>query len=153
MSSRLFIEVRERRGLAYFVHTSVDTYQDCGYISTQAGVEHGKLEQTIRVILEEYKKIAISGVSEKELQNAKDYIKGRSIMGFEASDDVAMFFIDQEMHKEKILTPEEVFAKIDAVTEQDVLRVCKDIFCQEKLNCAIVGPHKNQKKIEEILNS
>lgn len=153
MSSRLFIEVRERRGLAYFVHTSVDTYQDCGYISTQAGVEHGKLEQTIKVIIEQYGKIAESGVSAKELQNAKDYIKGRSVMGFEASDDVAMFFIDQEMHKEKILTPDEVFAKIDAVSQDDILRVSKDIFRKEKLNCAIVGPHKNSKKILELLKS
>ena len=152
MSSRLFIEIRERRGLAYFVHTSVDTYQDCGYIGTQAGVEHKKLEQTIKVILDEYKKVALEGVTSKELQNAKDYIKGRSIMGFEASDDVAMFFIDQEMHKEKILTPEEVFAKIDAVTEQDILRVGKDVFSGKKLNCAIVGPHKNIKKIEAILS-
>lgn len=153
MSSRLFIEVRERRGLAYFVHTSIDTYQDCGYIATQAGVEHAKLEQTIKVVLDEYEKIAENGVSAKELQKAKDYVKGRSIMGFEASDDVAMFFIDQEMHKEKILTPDEVFAKIDAVTEQDIVRVSRDIFRKEKLNCAIVGPHKNMKKILSILNS
>jgi len=153
MSSRLFIEVRERRGLAYFVHTSVDTYQDCGYIGTQAGVEHKKLEQTIKVIIEQYKKIADEGVSVKELQNAKDYIKGRAIMGFEASDDVAMFFIDQEMHKEKILTPEEVFAKVDAVSLDDIQRVGKDIFRKDKLNCAIVGPHKNVKKIEEILKT
>ncbi|EKD58331.1 MAG: hypothetical protein ACD_56C00148G0012 [uncultured bacterium] len=151
MSSRLFIEVRERRGLAYFVHTSIDTYEDCGYISTQAGVEHGKLLQTIEVILEQYEKISVEGVSAKELQKAKDYIKGRSIMGFEASDDVAMFFIDQEMHKEKILTPNEVFAKIDAVSQDDIIRVAKDIFRKEKLNCAIVGPHKNDKKILSIL--
>lgn len=151
MSSRLFIEVRERRGLAYFVHTSIDTYQDCGYISTQAGVEHEKLEQTMRVILDEYDKLAESGVSEKELKKAKEYLKGRAIMGFEASDDVAMFFIDQEMHKEKILTPEEVFAKIDSVTQEDIVRVSRDIFRKEKLNCAIVGPHRNNKKIEEIL--
>lgn len=151
MSSRLFIEVRERRGLAYFVHTSVDTYQDCGYLGTQAGVEHKNLEQAITVILDEYGKIATEKVEEKELQKAKDYVKGRSVMGFEASDDVAMFFIDQEMHKEKILTPKEVFEKIDAVTAEDVLRVAQDIFKKEKLNLAIVGPHKNNKKIAKLM--
>ncbi len=151
MSSRLFIEVRERRGLAYFVHTSVDTYQDCGYIGTQAGIEHKNLGQAIEVILNEYKKIATQKVSEKELQKAKDYIRGRSVMGFEASDDVAMFFIDQEMHNEKIMLPEEVFAKIDAVTAADILRVAKDIFQKEKLNLAIVGPHKNIKKISDLM--
>ncbi len=151
MSSRLFIEVRERRGLAYFVSTSVDTYQDCGYIGTQAGIEHKKLSQAIEVILNEYKKIATEKVFEKELQKAKDYVRGRSVMGFEASDDVAMFFIDQEMHKEKILSPKEVFARIDAVTTKDILRVAKDIFKKEKINLAIVGPHKNDKQIAKLM--
>lgn len=151
MSSRLFIEIRERRGLAYFVHTSVDTYQDCGYIATQAGVEHNKIEQTIAAILAEYKKIATQPVEIKELQKAKDYVKGRAVMGFEASDDVAMFFIDQELHKEKIMTPKEVFAKIEAVTVEDILRVGKDVFRNDKLNLAIVGPHKNSAKIKKIL--
>ncbi|HBI33855.1 MAG TPA: hypothetical protein DEA43_04410 [Candidatus Moranbacteria bacterium] len=152
MSSRLFIKIRERQGLAYFVHTSVDTYQDCGYIATQAGIDHKKVEQTIKAILEEYKKISLEKVDAKELQKAKDYVKGRAVMGFEASDDMAMFFIDQEMHKEKILTPKEVFAKVDAVTLEDILRVSKDVFQNNKLNLAIVGPHKNSKKIEEMLN-
>jgi predicted Zn-dependent peptidase len=152
MSSRLFTEIRERRGLAYFVRTSVDTYQDCGYIGTQAGVEHGKLEETIDVILKEYKKIANEKVSAKELQNAKDYVKGKGVMEFEASDEVAMFYIDQEMHKEKILTLKEVFAKVDAVTPEDILRVAKDVFKSNKLNVAIIGPHKDNKKIEKILN-
>ncbi|HAS00295.1 MAG: Peptidase M16 domain protein [Candidatus Moranbacteria bacterium GW2011_GWC2_37_73] len=151
MSSRLFIKIRERQGLAYFVHTSVDTYQDCGYIATQAGIDHKKVEQTIKAILEEYKKISLEKVDAKELQKAKDYVKGRAVMGFEASDDMAMFFIDQEMHKEKILTPKEVFAKVDAVTLEDILRVSKDVFQNNKLNLAIVGPHKNSKKIEEML--
>lgn len=151
MSSRLFLEIREKLGLAYFVHTSVDTYQDCGYISTQAGVQHNKLEKTIEVTLKEYRKVADSGVSEKELQNAKDYVKGRAVMGLEASDDMAMFYIDQELHKEKVLTPEQVFAKIDEVTTSDVKRVAQDIFQGKKLNVAIIGPHRNNKKILDIL--
>ena len=134
MSSRLFIKIRERQGLAYFVHTSVDTYEDCGYIATQAGIDHKKVEQTITAILEEYKRISLEKIDAKELQKAKDYVKGRAVMGFEASDDVAMFFIDQEMHKEKILSPKEVFAKVDAVTLEDILRVSKDVFQSSKLN-------------------
>ena len=152
MSSRLFMEVREKRGLAYFVRTSVDTYEDCGYIGTQAGVEHKNLKKTVETIMSEYAKIGKEKVDEKELQKAKDYIKGKAVMGFEASDDVAMFFIDQEMHKEKIMTPQEVFAKIDAVTVNDIQRVAKDIFASKKMNLAIVGPHKNKKEIESLLN-
>ena len=98
------------------------------------------------------KKIATVIVGEKELQKAKDFVKGKGVMEFEASDEVAMFFIDQEFHKEKILTLNEVFAKIDAVTSKDILRVAKDVFKTNKLNVAIIGPHKNNKKIERILN-
>jgi predicted Zn-dependent peptidase len=151
MSSRLFLEIREKRGLAYSVRTGVDTYQDCGYIATQAGIEHKKVQQTIEVILKEYKKIATVKVGKKELQKAKDFVKGKGVMEFEASDEVAMFFIDQEFHKEKILTLDEVFAKIDAVTSNDILRVAKDVFKKNKLNVAIIGPHKNDAKIKNIL--
>lgn len=152
MSSRLFTEVRERRGLAYRISTGVEAYEDCGYIATQAGVDHGKLELTIKTILEEYKKISEKKIDSKELQKAKDFIKGKSIMDFESSDEVAMFFIDQEVSKKKILTLKEIFEKIDKVTENDILRVAKSVFQKRKLNLAVIGPHKNEKKIAKLLN-
>ncbi|EKE10945.1 MAG: Peptidase M16 protein [uncultured bacterium] len=151
MSSRLFIEVRERRGLAYYVRTGGDSYADCGYLATQAGVEHKNLGEAVKVILEEYKKIATEKVSEKELQKAKDYIKGRSVMGFESSDEVAMFFIDQQIKRKKIMTLEEVFSRIDKVTTNDILRVAKQILKEETLNLAVIGPHKNEKKVMDWL--
>jgi len=152
MSSRLFIEVREKKGLAYYVRTSGDSFQDCGYLATQAGVEHKNLKITLKTILKEYRKIATQEVSEKELQNAKDYIKGKSVMGLESSDEVAMFFIDQEVSKGKIMMTEEIFAKIEKVTTKDILRVAKDIFQNKKLNLSVIGPHKNEKEIKDILN-
>ncbi|PJA87011.1 MAG: hypothetical protein CO141_01720 [Candidatus Moranbacteria bacterium CG_4_9_14_3_um_filter_42_9] len=151
MSSRLFIEVRERRGLAYYVRTSVENYQDCGYLATQAGVEHKNLDLTVQTILAEYKKIATEKVAEKELQRAKDYIKGKSVMGLESSDEVAMFFITQEIKKQKILTIQEIFRRIDKVTTGDILRVAKDIFQPAKLNLAVIGPHKKQAKLEALM--
>ena len=83
MSSRLFSEVREKRGLAYSVHTGTEAYADAGYLATQCGVEHENLEKTIAVILEEYQKIAREKVPEEELQKAKEYIKGKMAMGLE----------------------------------------------------------------------
>lgn len=151
MSSRLFTEVREKRGLAYSVHTDTDTYVDCGYIATQAGVEHENLEETVKIILAEYKKTTIEKVSEKELRNAKDYIKGRSVMGLEQSDEVAMYCADQEVRKNKIMTPEEFFANVEKVTADDVLRVAKNVFKDKNLNLAVIGPHRLQKKLEKIL--
>jgi len=151
MSSRLFIEVRERRGLAYSVRTGVDSFRECGYIATQAGVEHENLEKTVEVILSEYKKISTEITGEKELQKAKDFVKGKGVMGFEASDEVMMFFIEQEMKKEKIMTLPEIFAKIDKVTADDILRVAKDVFRENTLNLAVIGPHRDAKKIEKLL--
>ena len=151
MSSRLFIEVREKRGLAYYVRSGVEAFKDCGYFSTSAGVEHKNIEKAIEIILEEYKKISENLVSERELQKAKDFIKGKSSMGLEASDEVAMFFIGQELRKKKIMKIEEIFAHIDKVKTSDVLRVARDIFQNKKLNLAIIGPHNNNAKIKKIL--
>lgn len=151
MSSRLFIEVREKRGLAYYVRTIVENYEDVGYIATQAGVEHKNLELAVKTILGEYKKISREKVSAKELQKAKDCVKGKSVMGMEASDEVAMFFIDQEVMKGKILTLKEKFRLIDEVTENDILKVAKDVFQNKKLNLAVIGPHKDGKKIVSLV--
>ena len=151
MSSRLFIEVRERKGLAYYVRTGTEEYQDCGYIATQAGVEHKNLGITVKTILKEYRKITEKEVSKKELKKAVDYIKGKSIMGFEASDAVAMFFTEQELIKGRVMTMEEIFEKIDKVTVSDIQRVARDIFKTNKLNLAVIGPHKNADKFKNSL--
>lgn len=151
MSSRLFIEVRERRGLAYYVRTSVEAYKDAGYIATQAGVEHKNLELAIKTILAEYKKITRQKIGAEELKKAKDFIRGKTIMSLEESDEVAMFHVDQETSKKKILTPTEIFALIDKVTVSDIARVAKNVFQNKKLNLAVIGPHKNGKKLEKIL--
>jgi predicted Zn-dependent peptidase len=151
MSSRLFSEVREKRGLAYAVHSDADYYADCGYIATQVGVEHKNLKKTIEIIMQEYRKLTNELVSEKELQMAKDYIRGKAVMSFEASDDVAMFFGDQEISKNKIMSLAEIFAKIDAVTLNDLKRVAKAVFRTEKMNLAIIGPQKITKELENLL--
>ncbi len=150
-SSRLFVEIREKRGLAYGVHTDIGSYADCGYLATQTGVDHSKLEETIKIILEEYKKISTQKVTTQELNKAKDYVKGTSVMNFESSDEVAMFHIDQEVRKGKIMTMTEIFKQIDKVTEADILRVAKDIFRNNKLNLAVIGPHKNIQNLSKIL--
>lgn len=151
MSSRMFISVRERRGLAYSVSTFSDTMQDVGYLATQCGVEHANLEETIKTVLEEYKLISRELVPERELLKAKEYIKGSAVMGLESSDEVVSYLVDQELIKGEIRLPEEVFAKIDAVTPEDVMRVAQAIFVEKTLNLAIIGPHKATKKLEGLL--
>jgi len=151
MSSRLFIEVREKKGLAYYVRTNTEAFEECGYLATQAGVEHKNLTLALETILAEYRKIATEKVAEKELQKAKDYIKGKMVMGMEASDEVAMFHVGQELARREILKRAEIFARIDKVTPADILKIAKDIFRAEKLNLAIIGPHKNSEKLQKML--
>ncbi|MFA5961112.1 MAG: pitrilysin family protein [Parcubacteria group bacterium] len=152
MSSRLFMEVREKKGLAYYVRTNTESFEECGYLATQAGVEHKNLTLALETILAEYKKIATEKVPEKELQKAKDYIKGKMVMGMEASDEVAMFFVGQELSRREILKREEIFRRVDSVTPEDILQVAKDIFQNKKLNLAIIGPHKNSEKLQKLLS-
>ncbi len=151
MSSRMFSEIREKRGLAYYVHTNVEAYSDCGYIETSVGVEHKNVNLAIQTILGEYKKISIEKVGEKELKKAKEYIKGTAVMHLESSDAVASFFITQEIKRKKIMTQEEIFDKIDKVTPNDIVRVAKNIFVDSKLNLAIIGPHKNKAELQALL--
>lgn len=151
MSSRLFMEVREKRGLAYRVSTGVESYVDCGYIATAAGIEHKNLELVVKTILHEYEMISSQKVEEKELQKAKDFVKGKAVMGLESSDEVAAFFIDQEIQKGKIETLEQIFQQIDKVSADDIRRVAKDIFKKDKMNLAVIGPHKNEEKLKKLL--
>lgn len=152
MSSRLFISVRERQGLAYYISTGVDSDTDTGFLSTRAGVDNQKVEKAIKTILSEYKKIASVKISQAELRKAKDYIKGSSSISMEASDERASFVAFQELLTGKILTLKQKLAKIEAVTVDDIQRVAQDIFRPEKLNLALIGPFKDKAKFEKILN-
>ncbi len=144
MSSRLFIEVREKRGLAYSVHADNEEFHDCGYFVTQAGLRISDTSDAIKVILEEFNKTKDSLVSTEELRRAKDYSKGKMVLALEDSFKVASFYTAQELLRHEIETPEEVLEKIEAVTAEDIQRVAKDIFVNEKLNLAIIGPFREK---------
>ncbi|MDP2741678.1 MAG: pitrilysin family protein [bacterium] len=153
MSSRLFIKVRERSGLAYSIHTSIDASTDTGYLVTQAGIDHKNLEKSIKIILQEYKNLKDKKITEKELKKAKDYLKGTMSLSLDSSDSQASFYALQELFENKILTVEEKFKKIDEVSADDIKKVADDIFLSEKLNLAVIGPfeEKEKEKIEELL--
>ena len=152
MSSRLWISVRERQGLAYYVGTSIDTDTDTGSLVTRAGVDNKKVDKAIKTILDEYKKISQKKISQSELKKAKDYIKGSTLIGMEASDTQASFYASQELLTNEILTVEQKFAKIEAVTVDDIQRVAQDIFKPEKLNLALIGPFKDKNKFDKLLS-
>lgn len=151
MASRLWEEIREKRGLAYSVHTSFDSNTTYGEFSTYAGVEHHNTEETIRIILTEYAKIREGGVSDSELLRAKESMKGRMALSLEASDDLAFYVGGEEVQTGHPLTIEEVFAKIDRVSKEDIKAVTERMFNADRLNLAIVGPHTNEEKFQKLL--
>lgn len=144
MSSRLFKEVREKLGAAYYVRTYNNSDTDTGSLVTFAGVDNKKLDKVIEAILKEYKKLTKTKVSDIELKKAKECIKGKIILKMEASDAQASFYGMQELLKNDIISMEDIFKKIDNVSSEDIISVAKDIFKNEKLNMALIGPFKNK---------
>ena len=151
MSSRLFIKVRERLGIAYYINTSVEDDTDTGSLVTQAGIHNNKVELGIVAILREYQRIARQKVPAKEIKKAKDNLKGKMTLLLESSDARASFYGAQELLEKKILTPKAIYQKIDKVSQLDIQRVARDIFQPQKLNLALIGPFKDKKIFEKIL--
>ena len=151
MSSRLFIKVREELGAAYYVSTYVNSDTDTGFLVTQAGVDNKKVEKAISAILKEYKDISQKKVSSKELKKSKEHLKGKIALALETSDAKASFYGIKEILENRILTPKDIYDKIDKVTADDVLKVAKDIFQPRKLNLALIGPFKDKEKFQKLL--
>ncbi len=153
MSSRLFLEVRERRGLAYSVRTSMDRYEDVGYMGTYAGLDVKKASEAVKIILEQHYKIASqkSQVTSRELAKAKEFLKGHLALALEDTRDVTSFFTDQALFSPEIKTPDEVFKKIDQVKMEDVMFEAKRLFVPERLNLAIIGPCDNDEEFSKII--
>jgi predicted Zn-dependent peptidase len=146
MSSRLFIQLRERRGLAYYVRSGPEEYHDAGSVSAQAGVEPKNINEAIKVLLAEFSLIAKEVPGQDELTKAKEYLKGRLILELEDSREVATMFGLQELLETKTRTPEEIITEIDKVTAQEVTAVAKKLFVNQGLNLAIIGPFKDEAK-------
>jgi predicted Zn-dependent peptidase len=151
MSSRLFVEIRGKLGLAYYVKTNTDVNPDTGSLVTLAGIDNKKVEKAIFTILKEYRKISQKRVPKTELKKAKDYIKGKTALLLESSDAQASFYAGQELLENKILTLEEIFKKIDKISQSDILKVAKDIFQPQKLNLVLIGPFKDREKFQKLL--
>lgn len=153
MSSRMFTEVREKQGLAYYIKTYNDNDTDTGNFVTFSGLDNKKIFQGISSILKEYEKLTFKKVSEKELQKAKNYLKGKTVLSLESSNAKANFYGIQELLKGEIKEVEDLFKEIDKVTAEDIMRVAKDVFTPEKLNLGIIGPFENKDKFKKILLS
>jgi len=151
MSSRLFLEVREKRGLAYSIHAWADKYRDTGYLAIQAGVAHEKLDKTISTVLAELRKLKRVKVSNAELRKAKQHIKGTMTLALETSDAVATHAAASVVSIGRVRSLAELLKNIDRIDADDIQRVARDLFKSGSLNLAVIGPHPNNQHLYPLL--
>lgn len=149
--SRLFERLREQMGVAYYVGAGADLNTDHGALIASAGVDTKRLMEVIQAILEECMRLRDVAVPAEELTRIKNRISGNMVLGLETSDALANYFGGQEILEKRILTPEEILAKLQAVTAEEIQAVAKDIFQNNKLNLVVIGPHKDESVFQLIL--
>ena len=151
MSSRLFNEVREERGLAYDVGSYLRRYRETGAFVVSAGVDNQKAKEAIEVILKELDKVTRETVPAEELRRAKDFYLGQLELGMENSMNQMLWVGENIVTLGKVRTPEEVMKRIERVTPDDVRRVAKEIFKTSALNLAMVGPEQSEVELNKLL--
>jgi predicted Zn-dependent peptidase len=151
MSSRLFTEVRERRGLAYYVYGLNHSYTDAGTLYAQAGVDIQRIDDAASTIAGELRQIAEEAVPSDELEKAKSFAKGRFVLQLETSQGLIMFGLRREVLESRTPDPEEILAELDKVTAEDVQRVARDVIAERGLNLAVIGPFDDPARFEKLL--
>ncbi|MBI3336815.1 insulinase family protein [Candidatus Peregrinibacteria bacterium] len=151
MSSRMFLNVREARGLCYYIATDVDNYLDAGSLSTSAGVDTSRLEEAIKAIKHEYLSCAQSGITDEELKRAKEYLKGKITLNLEDSEERAHFFGKQVLLYQTVRDIPEYFAEVDRVSAEQVNALAKKLLRVEELRLVVIGKEKDQQKLENLL--
>jgi predicted Zn-dependent peptidase len=152
MSSRLFSEVRERRGLAYYVFGLNQSYTDAGSLYAQAGVDIGRIDDAVSTIVNELRRIAGERVPDDELEKARNFAKGRFVLQLESPQGLTMYGVRREVLEGRVVEPAEVLAELDAVTAEDVSRVAQDVLGNHGLNLAVIGPFDDAERFEKLLS-
>jgi predicted Zn-dependent peptidase len=151
MSSRLFTEVRERLGLAYYVYGHHQSYEDAGTLFSQAGVDINRIDQAVATIVGEFRKMAAEPVPADELRRCKNYLKGRLVLQLEDPRGLLMFGLRREVLENRLVEPEELLDAIERVTAADVQRVARQVIVDDGLNFALVGPFDDQQRFLDLL--
>jgi predicted Zn-dependent peptidase len=151
MSSRLFTEVRERRGLGYYVHAGNTAYTDTGTFYVSAGVDVTRIDEAITTILGELRTIAAEPVPGDELEKARGYAKGRFVLRLESPQGTIQYGLRREVLEGEIEDPDELLRQLDQVTVEDVRRVAQDLFDGKRLYLAVVGPFDEPARFEALL--
>jgi predicted Zn-dependent peptidase len=151
MSSRLFSEVRERRGLAYYVFAANQSYTDAGSLYSQAGVDIARCDEAVETIAYEFHRIASEAVPADELEKARALAKGRFVLRLENPQGMTMFGLSREVLEGRAVEPQEVLEGLDAVTAEDVQRVAEDVIGSNGINLALIGPFEDEDRYAALL--
>jgi len=139
MSSRLFSEIREKRGLAYMVRSGDMSYRDSGFFDIRMGLEAKNINQALQVVKKEMEKIIKRGVTAKELKDAKTHLHGALTLSLEDSSAQATWYLQQALFMNEIKTPTERLKEIDHVTNTQIKKLAEDLFVWDKVRIAIIG--------------
>lgn len=150
MSSRMFDQVREKRGLAYSVRTHTQNYQESGLLFTQAGVPHEKVYDALQAIMNEYHKVKTVTVPKWELDKAKEILTGKMLIKFEDSEELASHYATELILTDKIMTPKELANRFRAVTATEIKAVAQKYFTQERCCVSVVSPKTDMDQIQRI---
>jgi len=151
MSSRLFNEVREKRGLAYEIHSSISGFYDTGMLVISAGVDNRKVSESVSIILKEMRRFKEEMVSHEELERAKEFIIGQIVLALESTSAHMHWLGENKLLLERTLTPLEVMREVKKIKAEDVQRVANKVFVDENLNLALIGPLESAVGIKGIL--
>ncbi len=151
MSSRLFVELRERQGLCYDVSSYVSHFKDAGSFSVYAAVDPSNGPRAVEALMNELRRLDKDGVPEEELHKARELSKGRLLLRMEDTRAVTGWLGGQEILTGEICTPEDIVARLDAITAEDMTRVARDVLRHDKFNLAVVGPHRSDRRFASLL--
>ncbi len=139
MSSRLFQEVREKRGLVYSIFSTSSPFRNFGITFVYAGTSKENLKQVIELILEQYCIIKKEGVKAEELERAREYLKGTLVLGMESTSARMSWLAKSEFYYNRTMTIDEIFKKVDKVTQDDIVKLANQFFKDEYLTLAVIG--------------
>jgi predicted Zn-dependent peptidase len=150
MSSRLFTEVRERRGLAYYVFGTNHSYTDAGSLYAQSGVDINRIDDAVTTIVEQFRLLAQEPVPADELEKARNFAKGRFVLQLESPHGTIMFGLRREVLEGRAEEPQAVLDALDAVTAEDIQRVAQAIV-DDGPYLSVIGPFDDAERFEKLL--
>lgn len=152
MSSRLFTEIREKKGWAYYVKSDLSAFTDTGLICFSAGVKKAKLGESIKLIMDEMKKIAKEGPTEEELDRAKKNLRGKLALGLENSFEIATYLAEDIFYDGKIRQPEEIIENWNRVTAEEVKEVATKVFASDRIGLSVIGPDDYKAEVNALMD-